>query len=304
MKEKIVITGGSGLLALNWGVTFRDQFSIVLAMHERSIELKNVKTIKVNIESIDSIITILKTTKPRIVVHTVALTNVEECELNPNLAKHINVNLSVNIATACSILGLPMIHISTDHLFSGNEPFTDETQRYHAKNIYASTKADAEMRVLEVNPAALIIRTNFYGWGPRHRRSFSDFIIDSLRSRKKIILFKDVFYTPILAESLVQIAHELIAKESFGVFNVVGDDRISKYEFGQKIAKYFDLDSNFISSGFMSEQDNLVDRPLDMSLSNKKTSEFLGRKLGGVDEQIQRLRKLEEIGIAKELLEI
>ena len=52
---------------------------------------------------------------------------------------------------------------------------------------------------------ALIIRTNFFGWGTSYRQSFSDFVIDNLRKGNNITLFNDVFYTPILIETLVEL---------------------------------------------------------------------------------------------------
>ena len=54
-----------------------------------------------------------------------------------------------------------------------------------------------KLQVLEINPDALIIRTNFYGWGPTYKKSFSDFIIDNSKLEKNIfLLFSDVYYIP------------------------------------------------------------------------------------------------------------
>ena len=136
-----------------------------------------------------------------IVVHAAGMTSVEECEAKPDLARHINVDLAGNVAKACAKLGLPLIHISTDHLFSGEMPFLAETSPVTPVNVYGRTKAEAELQVLEAHPLALVIRTNFYGWGTSYRRSFSDVIIETLRSGRELNLFKDVFYTPILVET-------------------------------------------------------------------------------------------------------
>jgi dTDP-4-dehydrorhamnose reductase len=301
MAKKIVVTGGSGLLALNWAITVRDRFSVTLGFHKRKISLPNVESQAVDLESPSNLAGLLKKIQPQLVVHTAGLTNVEECEANPDLARHVNVDLSVNVAKACASLDVSLIHISTDHLFSGTKGMLEETCERHPKNIYASTKAEAEDRIQEFYPEALVLRTNFYGWGPRFRRSFSDFIIDSLRERKSIMLFEDVQYTPILAETLVRIAHALAEKKAAGIFNVVGDDRISKHEFGRKIADAFKLDPSYIRPGSLGGNTAFVTRPLDMSLSNRKTSELLGRKIGGVDAHIAQLRVQEENGIAAEI---
>ena len=55
------------------------------------------------------------------------------------------------------------------------------------KNIYAKTKYDGEKNILKVNSNALIIRTNFFGWGPSYKNSFSDFILNNLENNINII---------------------------------------------------------------------------------------------------------------------
>jgi dTDP-4-dehydrorhamnose reductase len=236
-----------------------------------------------------------------VVVHAAGLTSIEECEAKPDLARHINVDLAGNVAKACAKLGLPLIHISTDHLFSRELPLLAETSPVTPVNVYGSTKAEAELQVLEAHHLALVLRTNFYGWGTSYRRSFSDVIIESLRSGKDLKLFTDVFYTPILVETVTRAAHDLIDTKATGIVNIVGDERISKYEFGIRIAEEFGLDAGLIKPGLLADQVALVQRPYDMSLSSQKVSKLLGRKLGGVSEHIARLHQQEQIGQAQEL---
>lgn len=126
-------------------------------------------------------------------------------------------------------------------------------------------------------------------------------VIETLRAGKEVTLFQDIFYTPILAETAVQTIHDLVELKSTGIFHVVGDDRISKYEFGLKVAEMFDLDPRGITHGFFADQATLVQRPYDMSLSNQKVCELLNRRLGGVNEHINRLAQQEREGIAREI---
>lgn len=301
MKQTVLITGGSGLLALNWALAIRDRHAVTLAIHKRDVSLAGIETRQIDLESFDHLVRAFEESQSEIVIHTAGLTNVEECEAKPDLAQHLNVELSANVAQACAELGLQLVHISTDHLFSGEAPLVDEAHPVAPRNVYGRTKVEAEFRVLEAHPQALVIRTNFYGWGPSYRRSFSDVIIDALRAGGELTLFQDVFYTPILIETAAQATHDLIKLKGGGIFNVVGDERISKYEFGLKIAKDFNLDSSLIKPGFLIDQVFLVQRPHDMSLSNQKICQMLGRKLGGVDEHIARLHQQELNGFAREI---
>ena len=300
-NSSIFITGGSGLLALNWALSTRDKNTVTLGMHHRNIYLQDIDTRHCSVDSVDSVKSCLEEINPELVIHAAGLTSVEECEANPDLAHYANVEIAENVAKACSSLEIPLVHISTDHLFSGDVPMVDERQSVAPVNAYARTKAEAELKVLDAYSEALIVRTNFYGWGPSYRRSFSDVIIGSLRKGQSITLFQDVFYTPILISNLASTVMELVYRNAKGIFHVVGDERISKYEFGLKVARQFNLDSNLIESGYLSDKSNLVKRPFDMSLSNSKICSLLGRGLGGVGEDLYELDQQESTNIVKQL---
>ena len=279
----------------------RELFEVTLGLHQRSIVLDGVLTRTIDLESIDNLIQTFEIEKPDIVIHTVGLTSVEKCEGEPALSHHVNVTLAENVARACAKLNIRLVHISTDHLFAGQEALVNEKQPIAPLNVYGQTKAEAELRVLDIAPTALVIRTNFYAWGTSYRQSFSDAVLDGLRSGKGMTLFQDVFYTPILVEEAARAVHDLIAVEAAGIFNIVGDERVSKSDFGLRLAAQFNLDPQGISLGLLSDRSALVTRPYDMSLSNQKVCKLLGRKLGGISEHLAALHQQEINGLAQEL---
>lgn len=300
-KPRILITGGSGLLALNWFAAARDSYDVVLAFHERTPNLPGAMTCKLALDSMDQLLEALDVHAPEFVVHAAGCTSVEGCEKAPDVAHHVNVVLAANVAAACKARGVRLVHISTDHLFAGHEAMVSEEAPVAPLNIYGRTKAEAELRVAEACPDALVIRTNFYGWGSSYRRSFSDVIVDALREKRPITLFDDVHYTPILAECLVEIVHDLVAHKASGVFNVVGSERLTKHCFGLLVAEAFGLDAAPIHRGALADLPDLVNRPRDMSLSSRKVSAFLGRDPGSVSEHLHRLSLQAQRGLALEL---
>ena len=82
------------------------------------------------------------------------------------------------------------------------------------------------------------------------------------------------------------LVHQLLDRSASGIFNVVGNERVSKYDFAMQLASTFGLDKNLISSGSVRLRDKCVARPLDMSLSNKKVSEELNINIGGIKEHL------------------
>ncbi len=291
MKPGIFITGGSGLLAVNWAAAVKDRFEVTLGLHTRRINLDGVTCRFVPLDSICNIATAIREAKATIVVNCAAMTNVDACETAPKVAYQVNVEIARNVAQACNSEGAKLVHISTDHVFGGADSMMGEQVKTQPINVYAQTKLIAETVVLEVCPDAIVARTNFFGWGLPYRKSFSDTILDALVSGRELGLFSDAYFTPILMSPLIDATHSLVEKCSQGVFHIAGDERLSKYDFGLRIAKYFNLDTSLIRATSLAARRDMVPRPLDLSLSNKKIRNVLGSDLPNlsIDNQLKKL---------------
>lgn len=281
----------------------RSSNDIVLGTHLHRVRLPGVMAERVDLETERELDTALHKYRPDTVVHTVGLTNVDECERNIERSRYVNVDLAENVARATHRAGVRLVHISTDHLFTGDRPLHTETDIPNPLNAYARTKLLAEQRIREVHPEALVVRTNFFGWGPKTRRSFSDWILDHLRADRTITLFEDVFFTPILIETLAHNAHELLDRGNSGVMNIVGDERLSKYDFGQRLAERFSLNASLLRRGSIAGAKLIAPRPSDMSLNNALARERLGRKLGTIGNFLDTLKRQEASGLAQEIYE-
>tara|TARA_B110000046_G_scaffold65207_1_gene72683 strand:- start:2990 stop:5056 length:2067 start_codon:yes stop_codon:yes gene_type:complete len=293
--KTVVFTGGSSLLAQSWIKQNYPECYFILALHQRKLEHSKHKTIYLNYDSVDLIAKELHAVKADIVINCIGLTSVESCEEYPELAKQINVEVASNIATACLEMKIKLVHISTDHLFDGSTAFADEKVSFSAVNIYGKTKGEGEKAILRSNPNALIIRTNFFGWGPEYKASFSDKILKSLENNKSSNLFSDVYYTPISVKTLSEKINILIEKEAKGVFNVCSNERITKYQFGLMIAKAFGYPIKLIQKTSIENAVNLIVRPKDMSLSNHKLCTFLDSSVPSIEQQIHQLKLESEV---------
>lgn len=290
---KLLLTGGSGLLALNWARAMAGQWRVHLALNKRFVSLAGTESQVIDLTSADAVGRALDQLEPELLVHTAGLTDVDRCEQDPAEAHLINVTVAENIALRCAERNIKLVHISTDHLFDGTIHMVDEQQFPNPLNVYGQSKAEGEARVLAAAPSAIVARTNFYGWGPSYRRSFSDRIIDGLRRQEEIGLFADVYFTPVLADILVETVHSLVETGAEGIYNVTGDQRLSKYEFGLEVAGAFGLDQTLIRPTRLAAISELTRRPLEMSLCNKKVVGRLGRQLGDVAAHLDRLVQLE-----------
>ena len=292
MTRKVVaFSGGSGLLATNLSLLLAKDHTVYLFLHKRNILLKNITSLYVNLDSIAEIEHHLLDLKVDILINCAALTNVETCEKEPNIAMHINSTIANNIAIACFQCGVKLVHISTDHLFDGTCSYYTEDSPVKPLNTYGYSKAIGEERVMSSYPASLILRTNFFGWGLPYRKSFSDFIFNNLRSFSYINLFTDVFFTPVVISELLDAMFKLIQQDCSGIYNVASSERISKYDFGRCLAQNLSLPANYILPSKLISRRDLTKRPFDMSLSNKKLLSVITCYNGDIETHLRILKR-------------
>jgi len=266
---RILITGGSGLLAVNWALCRRKEDEVWLGLHRRVINIPAANTVMVGLLNQANIDRLISKVSPDLIIHTAGIADVDKCEADAETAWRVNTDYAGMIAKAASATNKKLIHISTDHLFDGKTPFMTENNVPNPLNTYGASKLAAERLISAENPDALILRVNFFGWGPNYRSSFSDWILASLWQNQPITLYDNVIFSPLYVTEIVNAAHQLLASGATGIFNLASSDAISKYNFGIKLADQFNLDNNLIDRGSYDEKKEIA-RPLDMSLNNRK----------------------------------
>ena len=207
-----------------------------------------------------------------IVINAAGLTNVDLCEKDKKKANYSHITILKKTIKNLN-KNLFYVHISTDHLFDGKNFFYSEKSVPKPINYYAKTKLESE-KIIKKLKNYLIIRGNFFCWGSSYRKSFSDWIFDSLKKKKNINLFSDIYFNPLYIETFIDLIFKLIIKNKKGIFNLSSNQRISKYFFGIKLAKIFKLKKKFIIKSKI-KNFKMVDRPKNMSLENKKIKKIL-----------------------------
>ena len=190
-----------------------------------------------------------------------------------------------------------LVFISITHFIRQTKNYLKESYLTHPLNVYAITKKKSEEIIINNLRNFLIIRTNFFGWGPKYRKSFSDIIIENLEKNKKIELFNDVYFNPVNVRYLCIVINKLIQKNSTGIFNVTSNKAISKYRFGILLCKEFNFDKKLIKSIKLVDK-KITKRPNFMSLSNKK----LIRTLKISTNELSIIKQINKLKLKKENL--
>jgi dTDP-4-dehydrorhamnose reductase len=232
---------------------------------------------------------IMKTAGAHAVIFAAGLTDVDRCERDPATAFRLHADVPAELAAYCRQNDAKFVYISTDHLWTGSRQMVGESEPTAPINVYARSKADGERRVLDADPSALVIRTNFFGQGQPWRQSLSDWMLAKLYGGEGVRAFTDSYFTPIHLDHLAPIMADLIECDASGIFHVAGRDRISKFDFAQKLCKQAGLSSDLVKPGKLGDANLVAPRPHDMSLSTEKIANLLGRPMPTIDDGIAAL---------------
>lgn len=288
--SRILISGGSGLLGVNWAIHRRNVDNVHILLNNKIIKIEGVTSHKTDLSCRVELAEIIKKVKPDIFIHTAGFTSVDGCELDPGKSHIANFELASNIGRVSKEFDFKLVQISTDHLFDGIRSFRSESEEIRPQNLYSKHKGQAEKEVLDLNPDALIIRSNFFGWGPSYRKSISDIVMDSFEKSTNLQMFDDVFFTPISTTKLIDCTHSLLEKREVGIFNICSDERISKYEFSVRLANKFGLNGDLIQPVQARRLIEKTKRPKDLSLSNTKLINTLKISSISIDQILDDLK--------------
>ena len=263
-----LILGSTGFL----GGYFTKVFGESAVGHTSSNELKpkgGASQLKTELNNREDVKRLLGDSQFSRVINCVALSDIDDCEKNPLKASWLNAELPKVLAGECKSMGAQLVHISTDAVFSGKDSFSSETTHPNPKSVYGKTKLEGEIKALEEYSNSLVCRVNFVGWNSRGKSLFN-FFSSNLRDGKKVKGFHDIYFTPMYALDTVKIISKLANQKQSGLFHVVGDERISKFDFGQKVARAMGVDPDLVERSSFRESSIATTRTADLSLSNVK----------------------------------
>lgn len=186
---------------------------------------------------------------PNTVIHTAAMTNVDQCEAEKEACWKQNVTAVEYLIKACGKHNSFLVHVSTDFIFDGSAGPYAEDAIPNPISFYGWSKYAAEKAVQHSAVRWAIVRTVLV-YGIAHDMSRTNIILwvkKSLEDGKQINVVDDQWRSPTLAEDLA-IGCSLVAKkEATGVFNISGKDFLTPHQMAIATADFFSLDKSLIN---------------------------------------------------------
>jgi dTDP-4-dehydrorhamnose reductase len=226
---KVLVTGGDGQLGS--------------ALKRLSGEYKDHAFTFIDIQTLDltdpaATAAFLAATRPAILINCAAYTAVDKAESEPGLAIAVNAIAPGELARICSQSGIRFIHISTDYVFDGKSfiPYK-ETDPVNPVSVYAKSKLDGELKILEQDVKGVILRTSWL-----YSEYGQNFVKTILKKGKDLGKLRVVYdqvggptYAGDLARAILDILPEVANTSSMDIYHYANEGVISWYDFAQAI---------------------------------------------------------------------
>lgn len=189
-----------------------------------------------NIASLDQMLALAEECNPHIIFNCAAMTHVDGCETNEDLAMKINSLGARNAAMAAQKVGAKLVHISTDYVFDGNSqrPY-EEWDVCNPVTVYGKSKRLGEEYVSTFSTRAFIIRVAWlYG---HYGKNFVKTMVGLGREKQEINVVNDQIGNPTNAEDLVHHMLKLGITQEYGFYHCTGKGSCSWFDFASEIMK-------------------------------------------------------------------
>ena len=292
---KVLVIGASGLVGHKACREAGDEAVGTYNLHPARVPCR---TVKADVLEPGAVRKLFADESPDAVINTAALHNVDYCEIHPAEAKRLNADAAGNLAEACSDAGARLVHVSTDYVFDGAKgtPYS-EADAPSPLNVYGSTKAEGERRVLAAGHA--VVRTSVvYGTSPSALRApepgthggFVMWVLRSLARGERLRVVDDQEVTPTFADALATALLKAARSRHGGLLHVAGASCESRYSLASKVAKAFGYEPRLVSPTRSADLGQLARRPANVCLDSSKSARELGILMPSAVEGLRAMR--------------
>lgn len=298
---RVLITGGGGQLGSELQRILRDGASEIGLIPALYKDAEIVATVIETLDITDSrdVMDFVMQGNFDLVVNCAAMTNVDGCEMTEDQAFRINAEAPGNLARAAEAVGAKFVQVSTDYVFSGDDPLPRSEEDLAAPvSAYGRTKLVGEERSLETCSRCFVVRTAWlYGYVGKN---FVKTMLHLGASRDEVTVVDDQLGNPTSANDLAYEILKIATTENYGVYHCTNNGTCSWADFAQAIMEGSGLDCSVLrctSEEYSAMNPTSAKRPAYSSLRNGHLEDTVGDEMrswqDALDEYLRNLTELE-----------
>jgi dTDP-4-dehydrorhamnose reductase len=234
---------------------------------------------------------LLDRVQPDWVIHTAAITNVDLCETEKELARRVNVDLVNDLATACRGFGAGLVQLSTDYVFDGKDGPYAETDPPNPLSHYGALKLASEEPVLAGGVKGLVVRTLWlYGHVSGARKNLVTWPLEALSREEDLRIVDDQWGNPTFVDDLAKALLQLCRDQRTGLLHMGGGDFMTRFEMTRMLAHTFALPEERVQPTSTVAIDQEAPRPLRSGLRTDTLKSILGVSPSTLAQGLSQMR--------------
>ena len=238
------------------------------------------------------------TKAPACIVNAAAYTAVDKAESDEAACFAVNAGAPGAMAAAARELGIPMVHYSTDYVFSGekNSPYI-ETDPTGPLGVYGRSKLEGEQRIISANAEAVILRTSWvYG---AEGQNFLRTMLRLGAERPELRIVSDQVGSPTSSKAIAAATVRILASGllSPGVYHMTAAGSTSWFAFAERIFALAEMPAKpKLTPIATAEYPTPAKRPRNSVLSNEKFAGTFGFCLSPWEDSLAE--EMESVNLA------
>ena len=286
--KKILVTGSAGLIGTQIIKDLLDNHIQVYSCYNKSKPELGIIT-HLDLTKKDDIVNTMNKIKPDVVIHLGAMTDVELCETETELAKKINTDATEILALESEKYNTFFVYMSTDYVFDGKVGMKKENDKTNPINFYGKSKLDGERVFKKITTPNVIVRTSTPFGIHSKKISFPIWVKKNLELKKEISVVVNQYTSPSYVPNISKMIIEIIERKITGIIHLAGATKISRYDFAVQISKIINANKQFLKLIKMDQMDWKAQRPADSSLSVSKANKILKNKPEKIEDSLKLL---------------
>jgi dTDP-4-dehydrorhamnose reductase len=276
----LLITGATGVAGYNALHYFQKRYpgQVIGTRPEQTARLTGDGIVALDADDASGMRALFDRHRFRSVLNCVGNCALKSCELDPAMARQVNVASAAAVVACAQCHGSRLVHLSSDLVFSGTGAGNHvETDRVDPVTIYGKTMVEAETLIAAADPEAVILRISL-PMGPSFNRHAGaiDWIQSRFRAGRPATLYFDEVRSCTYTDDLNRVFERFLAGTESGIHHLGGPRAVTLYQIGQVVNRVGGYDPHLLKGCPRALAGPMPPRAGNVSMCNARLIDALG----------------------------